>query len=376
MWLRSLKLDNFRNYQAQELQWDQQINLLYGQNAQGKSNLLEAVCYLGLATSFRGAAEQELIRWGEDYFYISGQVVQDKGASLSLSAAANRRKQRRWRVDGQPKQRLSDVVGLLHTVIFAPEDILLVKAGPEGRRRFLNQQLSQLDQNYCRLLIAYNRALRQRNAYLKQWDLQAEEEKLARQREELLLWDQQLVELGAPVALRRERTVKRLAEIAFDLHRSLSGGEKLELIYENSFLPRQEGEGLDLDQAKDAFRRELNRVARSEQQRGASLVGPHRDELTILIDGKPARSFGSQGQQRTAALSLKLAELELARELRGEYPVLLLDDVLSELDDSRRRAIMELAVGKTQTFISAVDGDLPRVQGRRWRIEAGRVLKQ
>ena len=369
-----LKLDNFRNYANAELYWDEQINLLHGLNAQGKSNLLEAVCYLGIATSFRGAPDLELIRWNEEYFFLAGKVEREIEGKLDLTAAANRRKQRRWRVNGEPKGRLSDVVGLLHTVIFAPEDIDLVKAGPDSRRRFLNQQLSQLDQEYCRLLISYNRVVRQRNALLKTWDLAAADEAADQQLEQLSLWDEQLIDLGAQVSLRRQETVMRLSDIAADLHRGLSGGEELSVVYENSLSPKEK---LDtVDQAKEAFRTELARVARSEQQRGLSLCGPHRDELAILIDGKPARSFGSQGQQRTAALSLKLAELELARSIRGEYPVLLLDDVLSELDEERRRQIMQLAVGKTQTFITAVDGDLPRLSGRRWKIEAGHVQRE
>ncbi len=370
MRIRYLKVDNFRNYDKAELYWDEQINLIHGLNAQGKSNLLEAVCYLGVATSFRGAAEQELIRWGEDYFYLSGQVLSDNGPRLDISAAANRRKQRRWRVNGEPRQRLSDVVGLLHTVIFAPEDILLVKGGPDGRRRFLNQLLSQLDQAYCRLLISYNRVLRQRNALLKQGYALPEDSR----QEQLSVWDQQLVELGAPIAFRRQQTAARLSELTADIHRGLSGGEELALIYENSFSPHQ---SLDSpEQGQEAFRSELSRLARSEQQQGQSLAGPHRDELTVLLDGKPARRFGSQGQQRTAALSLKLAELELAREVRGEYPVLLLDDVLSELDEERRREILRRACGQTQTFITAVEGDLPRISGRRWRVEAGRVIRE
>ncbi|MBR5430066.1 MAG: DNA replication/repair protein RecF [Firmicutes bacterium] len=370
MRLRYLKVDNFRNYAAEELYWDEQINLLHGLNAQGKSNLLEAVCYLGIATSFRGAAEQELIRWGEDYFFLAGQVEREREGRLDLSAAANRCRQRRWRVNGEPRHRLSDVVGLLHTVIFAPEDIQLVKAGPDSRRRFLNQLLSQLDQDYCRLLISYNRVLRQRSALLKQWEWQ-DGEKAAAQEEQLSLWDRQLIDLGAPVALRRQQTIARLSQIAADLHRGLSGGEELALVYENSACPHEQA--ADAEQIKESFRTELDRVARSERQRGLSLSGPHRDEISVLLDGKPARSFGSQGQQRTAALSLKLAELELAREVRGEYPVLLLDDVLSELDAERRRAIMRLAVGKTQTFITAVEGDLPRISGKKWLVEAGRV---
>ena len=372
MKINYLKLDNFRNYDSAELYWDEQVNLLHGRNAQGKSNLLEAVCYLGIATSFRGAPDPELIRWGEDYFFLAGKVTREDGSRIDLTAAANRRKQRRWRVDGEARTRLSDVVGLLHTVIFAPEDIGLVKEGPDARRRFLNQQLSQLDQEYCRLLISYNRVLRQRNALLKQWEPGREAENGFE--EQLATWDEQMIELGSAVALRRQQTVKQLSELANELHRGLSNGEELALSYENSFSPHEEL--ADLDQCRQAFRSELARVARSEQQRGQSLVGPHRDELAITIDGRPARSFGSQGQQRTAALSLKLAELELARSLRGEYPVLLLDDVLSELDEQRRQEIMRLAVGKTQTFITAVDGDLPPLSCRRWRVEAGRVSRE
>ena len=373
MLLTSLKLNNFRNYAAEELYWDERVNLLHGLNAQGKSNLLEAICYLGIASSFRGFGEADLIRWGEDYFFLEGRVSTENSGPLVLSAAANRQRQRRWKVNGEAKTRLSDVVGLFHTVSFAPEDIWLVKAGPEARRKYLNQQMSQLDREYCRTLISYNRVLRQRNACLRSWDSLADSKAQLQQAEQLSLWDEQLVSLGAPVALCRERVVSRLAPLAAQVHRSLSRGEELSLSYVNSFAKNESCK--DKTGAEQAFRQELARVARSEQLRGLSLAGPHRDELAISLNGRPAREFASQGQQRTAALSLKLAELELARQLRGYYPVLLLDDVLSELDQHRRKEILSLVVGKTQTFISAVSGDLPSIAGKKWKIEAGRVIK-
>lgn len=366
MLLKRLRLDNFRNYGQLEFEPDPGINLVYGANAQGKSNLLEAICYLGMASSFRLAADTELIRHEQPYFYVEGEADSEVAGKLRLAAAFSRDHKRKWTVNGQSMQRLSDVVGLFHTVIFAPEDIYLVKAGPEQRRRYLNRQMSQNHREYCRLLLNYNHVLRQRNACLKQ----GQDKDISG---ELAAWDKQLIALGSVILAGRINTARQLQPLAEELHGRLSGGEKLTLTYQSKLLAKSGGETLNAEEAAEIYAAELLRLRQAEIARGATLCGPHRDDLLISIDGQAARDFASQGQQRTLALSLKLAELELARELTGEYPVLLLDDVLSELDEDRQGQIVALVAGKTQTFISSVSGDHPLAAGRRWQVRAGTV---
>lgn len=217
------------------------------------------------------------------------------------------------------------------------------KAGPGCRGRWLNRQISQIDPAYCHTLVNYNHILRQRNACLKAWERMPDEDTLA-------VWNDQLVEYGSQISLRRQQIIAALNQIAAPLHDDLATGEGLELRYQCNITGRESfssAAGL-----VELYRRELQRHSHAERLRGATLVGPHRDDINILINGDAARDFASQGQQRTLALSLKLSELELAYAEKGEYPVLLLDDALSELDDQRGRRILELPA-KTQTFISA-----------------------
>jgi DNA replication and repair protein RecF len=369
MLIRRLKLQNFRNYQQQELVWDQRLNLLYGENAQGKSNLLEAICYLAIASSFRAQRDRELISHEQEHFYLEAATESEISGQMRLTVAVNREGKRIWTVNNQPKERLVDVVGLFHSVLFAPEDIGLVKAGPDSRRRYINRQMSQADRAYCRLLMQYNHILRQRNACLKTLNESSDFSQLD-------IWSEQLIRAGSEIMLRRAQTVALLQPLAQQLHQQLSGGEQLEIAYHCKVCGQEHLSSRQ--QVAELFTAALKRRQSLELLHGATATGPHRDDLQIQINGRPARDFASQGQQRTAALSLKLAEWELARELRGEYPVLLLDDVFSELDGKRRRQIMELAVDKTQTFISAVEDNLPQVQvangGKWWQIVAGNAL--
>lgn len=365
MQIQHLQLQNFRNYDRAELEFDPRMNLIHGSNAQGKSNLLEAICYLGVASSFRAAGELELIRHDQPYFFLSALARGQAQGRLEIAAAMNRRQQRRWTVNNQHLTRLADMIGVLHIVVFAPEDVALVKGGPEPRRRYLNRQLSQLDRVYCRQVIQYNQVLRQRNACLKLWEQQRDPEQLA-------AWSQQLVTLGAAISLARERLTEKLRPRLQQLHCQLAPGEELDLRYQPS--PRREaasGSDGGEEELRQLFRQELARLERAELARGLTLAGPHRDEVALTINGRSARDFASQGQQRTAALSLRLAELELARDQRGEYPLLLMDDVFSELDPSRRQQLIALTAGKAQTFITAVDPDLPLSAGRRFLIREG-----
>jgi len=368
MLLKRLRLDNFRNYGHGELLPDPGVNLIYGANAQGKSNLLEAVSYLGMASSFRAAADNELVRYEQPYFYLEGEAESETQGPLKISAAYSRDKKRKWTVNGQPKKRLTDVVGLLHSVVFAPEDIYLVKAGPEQRRRYLNRQMSQNEREYCRLLLSYNHVLKQRNACLKK----TVESHCA---DELAAWDKQLIAYGSVIIAGRLRTVSQLIPLAARLHDQLSGGEELSMAYQNQLLAKISEAEPRAEQIAELFAGELARLRQAEAARGLTLAGPHRDDLLILINGRPARDYASQGQQRTLALALKLAELELARQLTGEYPLLLLDDVLSELDEQRRDQIIELVSGKTQTFISAVEGSCPVRADAKWEVRNGEIFR-
>lgn len=369
MRLEHFLVDGFRNYGRVELTFSPGLNLVWGANAQGKSNLLEAVCYLGLASSFRMAPDGELINYAKTYFYLRGQIQRQEGPFV-LEAAAGRGRRRKWKVDGQPQQKLGEVVGLFHTVVFAPEDIWLVRSGPEQRRRYLNRLLAQTYRSYCRDQLQYAHILRQRNACLKACRGDAR----LLDAEQLQLWDAQLAQTGARIAYCREQAVSRLAPLAATIQDQLSAGEELILVYANSAAGRSGAR--TVEEIQKHFLSELERLRPNEIVRGITLCGPHRDDLTIRLNQRFARDFASQGQQRTVALSLKLAELELVRQIRGEYPVLLLDDVLSELDQSRAAQVLEFVSGKGQTFLSAVDSHLAAPVGKRFQIQAGTVVKE
>ena len=360
--INHLYLENFRNYQQADIVWHPQINLLYGFNAQGKSNLLEAITYLSLTTSFRSVSEPELLAWQAPHFFLEGKICRNSG-DISISAAYNRTKNKRWRIDQQPCGKRSQIVGLFHTVIFSPEDVDLVKAGPGLRRRFLNRQISQLSPEYFSLLQRYNKVLAQRNGCLRQ-----DKPSL----ETLEAFNQQLVQLGAAILWRRRNILAELSPLTADLHQELSGGEKLAMHYQCFNLAQEASTEAEL---KAAFTEELQRLQKAELARRITLVGPHRDDLEINIDDNLAKRFASQGQQRTVALALKLAELQLAEQKRGEAPVLLLDDVLSELDEKRRRQLLQKIGQQTQTFITSTERDLPLPAGQVWYIEQGTINK-
>ena len=360
MIIKRLKLENWRNYLHQEALFDESVNIISGANAQGKTNLLEAISYLGMASSFRTTDDLDLINKNKQHFYLEAEAYSATQGRLTISAAMNRDKKRKWVVNGQPRRRLVDIVGIFHTVIFSPEDIYLVKGGPGCRRRWLNRQISQIDPAYCHTLVNYNHILRQRNACLKAWERMPDEDTLA-------VWNDQLVEYGSQISLRRQQIIAALNQIAAPLHDDLATGEGLELRYQCNIAGRESFSSAA--ELAELYRRELQRHSHAERLRGATLVGPHRDDINILINGDAARDFASQGQQRTLALSLKLSELELAYAEKGEYPVLLLDDALSELDDQRGRRILELPA-KTQTFISAATLPSAINQGTKWLVQA------
>ncbi len=370
MKLRRLLISNFRNYGMEEIYWHPEINIIRGFNAQGKSNLLESIAYLSLASSFRGAADSELIAFEEDFFHIQGDIIHTLGerSETRLSVGFTREKRKSWKVNNQSRHRLSDILGNFHTVIFSPEDLSLVKNGPLARRRYLNRQMIQLYPDFYNLLLKYTQILKQRNSLLKNAFNK-------NQKEELIPWNKQLGINAALIYKRRLEILEELSKIAGRLHNQICQKEELTLEY-RGFLPQEELKALNLQDIAAAFEEKLLENYPAEKARGITIIGPHREDLEIFINEVSARRFGSQGQQRSAALSLKLAELELAKKIRGEYPVLLLDDVMSELDINRRSQLLNIMRGKSQLFITATDLNFKLDCGKIILVDNGKIIEQ
>ena len=357
MRLRRLQLRNHRNYAQLDLSPGPSINVFIGANGQGKTNLLEAVAMLALSSSPRARRELELVgpvgagsRIEADI--EAGQSRREISITLDVEAERTRRT---IEVDGA-RRRAVDLPGHFRVVLFWPDDLGLVKAGPELRRRFLNQMLVQVERGYARSLAGLRRVLEQRNSLLKRMAAGEGGEDM------LDAWNQELVKVGGEIVDARARAVLELAPEAARCHAEIASGERLEIRYEGP--PENLAEAVHNSLAEDL-------------RRGSTSVGPHRDDLRVLLDGQEARSYGSQGQQRTAVVSLKLAEAALIERRTGERAVLLLDDVLSELDGERRAALLREVGGGGQVIITSVEaGPFPPeliAKAMVWNVEAGRI---
>ncbi len=342
--IKRLELKNFRNYKDETIELPSGASVFLGQNAQGKTNILEAVYYAALGRSHRTSADMELIRWDEGEALLSLDFFR-MSAENKLEFRFFRDSRRKIFRNGAPI-RMKDLVGTINVVLFSPEDLFLIKGAPAGRRRFLDMEISQADPSYFYDLAVYTRLLTQRNTLLKRVrDGEADES-------EIPLWDVQIVPRAVNLIKKRIDTVKKLDELASGTQREISGGrEKLSLRYELH--------GADGDMTKDLFswyNEKLAESLRLDIVRGVTRFGPHRDDLAFFVNGTDLRAFGSQGQQRTGVLSLKLAELAFFKEETGEYPILLLDDVMSELDRDRREKLLSFIRGeKMQALITATD---------------------
>ena len=336
MRIKSLRLKNFRNYADEEFAFDGGLNVLYGRNAQGKTNCAEAVFYLCTGVSPRAKKDRQMIRTGEECARIAARAESRFGEVL-LEADIYENK-REIRINGGRIARNADLLGNINGVFFSPGELRLVQDGPEERRRFLNMSISQMSKNYYTALVRYNKILEQRNKLLKERDVSLIFETLP-------VWDAQLCRYAAEIVERREEYVAQLSPLAAEKHAFLTdGAEKLEI-----HADRHYGEGREEIAARLA--REFENNYEKDVRLGFTSCGPHRDDLKILIGGEEARVYGSQGQARTAALAIKLAEVEIFRALSGEYPVLILDDVMSELDLPRRRKLLE-QIGDVQTILT------------------------
>jgi DNA replication and repair protein RecF len=342
VFLNSIQLHNYRNYKELELKTDNQVNLFVGPNAQGKTNLLEAIFALALTKSHRTSKDKELIGWEADSARIHGEVEKRYGmVKLDLMYSTQGKKAK---INGLEQRKLSDFIGSLNVVMFAPEDLEIVKGTPGIRRRFLDMEIGQVHPGYLHTLTQYTKVLAQRNNFLKTTSPGSSQLAM------LDIWNMQLAEHGVKIMKKRKHFIHKLQRWAEQIHSGITaGGEHLTIEYRPSF---DGGASEDETVLFEQFMLKLSQVKDQEIRRGMSLVGPHRDDMAFFINGKEAAVYGSQGQQRTTALSLKLAEIELICEEIGEYPLLLLDDVLSELDQNRQTQLIETFQSKVQTFIT------------------------
>lgn len=322
MFVKSLEISNFRNYSHLSLEFSSGTNILYGDNAQGKTNVLEGV-FLGATTkSHKGSKEKEIIKLGEEEAHIRMYIERD-GIEHRIDMHLRKNKSKGVAIDGIPIKKSGELFGIVNVVFFSPEDLSIIKDGPSERRRFVDLELCQLDKLYLHNLINYNKVLNQRNNLLKQVGFNRS------LLETINVWNLQLVNYGTQIIKTRNQFIHDMNELVVMLHNKLSDGkESLKIVYEYNVM-------------EDEFLSKLEKNIERDIAQKVTTVGPHRDDLSFLINGVDVRKFGSQGQQRTAALSMKLSEIELVKKVTNDQPILLLDDVLSELDRKRQNQLLD-----------------------------------
>ncbi|MGN0375310.1 MAG: DNA replication/repair protein RecF [Butyrivibrio sp.] len=337
MIIKSIDLKNFRNYEIEHIDFDEGTNIFYGDNAQGKTNILEAVYISGTGKSHKGSKDFELINFECEESHIK-TIISRKNIDYRIDMHIKKNKAKGIAVNGIPVKKTLDLYGIVNIIFFSPEDLNIIKNGPAGRRKFMDMELCQLNRLYGNHLVNYNKSLDQRNRLLK--DIYFRDDL----KDTLDIWDGQLVKYGVEIIRARRNFINKINSIIYDIHEKLSGGkEKLTISYEPS-----------------VSEEELERVLIRERERDIKMkvtqAGPHRDDIIFMINDVDIRKYGSQGQQRTAALSLKLAEIEIVKEITGDKPVLLLDDVLSELDSNRQNYLLN-SINDVQTIITCTGLD-------------------
>ena len=332
MIIKSLELADYRNYGTLNISFDRGTNILYGNNAQGKTNILEAIYVSATTKSHKGSKDREIVNFDKEEAHIR-TYLEKEAVEYRVDMHLRKNKSKGIAIDGQKIKKAAQLLGLLNVVFFSPEDLSIIKNGPAERRRFADMELCQLDSFYLYNLNHYNKIIGQRNKLLKDMFFHPE------LRDTLNIWDSQLVSYGSKIIERRGLFAGQLCEIIGEIHKRLSGGkEELVVKYEP-------------DVAGDTFEARLKENQEKDIRSKMTSAGPHRDDFVFIINGIDIRKFGSQGQQRTAALSLKLSEIELVKKIAKDTPVLLLDDVLSELDSNRQNYLLN-SIGDIQTIIT------------------------
>ena len=348
MKLTNLQLQNFRNYESVQLEFTDGVHVFIGENAQGKTNLMESIYALAMTKSHRTTNDKELIRWNKEFATIKGTV--EKTATKTNLELQFSKKGKIAKVNYLEQKRLSSYLGNLNVILFAPENLTLVKGSPQNRRKFVDMELGQMSSLYLYDLVEYNRVLKQRNTYLKQLAIKKKQPD-----EYLEVLSEMLSELASKIVFHRLDFMKQLEALAIPIHDQLSlGREKFSVSYQAT-IPLEDG--LTPSQMKEIYIEQFKKNQTREADQATTLIGPHRDDLIFYLNEIPVQTYGSQGQQRSTVLSLKLAEIELMKLSTGEYPLLLLDDVLSELDDDRQTHLIKAIENKVQTFITTTSLD-------------------
>ena len=348
MKLTNLQLQNFRNYESVQLEFTDGVHVFIGENAQGKTNLMESIYTLAMTKSHRTTNDKELIGWNKEFATIKGTV--EKTATKTNLELQFSKKGKIAKVNYLEQKRLSSYLGNLNVILFAPENLTLVKGSPQNRRKFVDMELGQMSSLYLYDLVEYNRVLKQRNTYLKQLAIKKKQPD-----EYLEVLSEMLSELASKIVFHRLDFMKQLEALAIPIHDQLSlGREKFSVSYQAT-IPLEDG--LTPEQMKEIYIDQFKKNQTREADQATTLIGPHRDDLIFYLNEIPVQTYGSQGQQRSTVLSLKLAEIELMKLSTGEYPLLLLDDVLSELDDDRQTHLIKAIENKVQTFITTTSLD-------------------
>ena len=341
MILKKLTLKDFRSYKERELLFSDKVNILVGKNAQGKTNILEAIFFLCLGKSFRTPREKEVINWtaGKNSGYIKGEFAK-KYRDIDIEMFFNKDRKKSVKIDGIGIKKIGELLGAVNVVFFSPDELKLVKDSPDERRRFMNVILSQTDKRYFYQVARYEKVLANRNKLLKT------SKDILSLKDTIDIWNRALADIAQKIYLERKKLIEELAPLANKAHEYLSGGkEQIEIVYKSSF---------EDDNYAEKMMKGLEKNLEKDFRLGYTTLGVHRDELDIYLNGVEVKAYGSQGQQRTTALSLKLAELEIIKSRAGEEPILLLDDVFSELDSTRRAKLLKFTA-KAQTIITTTD---------------------
>ena len=337
MIIKSIEIENYRNYDKQEIVFDEKTNIIFGDNAQGKTNILEAVFISGTTKSHRGSKDGEIVGFGKEDAFIRA-LYEKNGVEQKVNMQLRSKKKKSVFVNGQPLKRAAELMGLVNIVIFSPEDLGIIKSGPALRRRFMDMQLCQLDKSYLYDLTNYNKIVGQRNKLLKSMG------KMKEISDTIDVWDEQLVFYGTKVIKRRKKFINDLCPVMKKINSDISGrDDRFNVIYDMDCSDEEYGDRLKKNKEKDLIYKTTS-------------VGPHRDDLKFFINDIDIRVFGSQGQQRTAALALKLSEVEFVKMNIGDTPILLLDDVLSELDSNRQNFLLS-SIKDIQTIITCTGLD-------------------
>lgn len=377
MYFKKIKLKNYRNFSDLSIEFDPNLNIFIGNNAQGKTNLLEGINFIVKGSSYRTKEDKEVINWNNKSAYLFGEVNKDD-ENIQVALALEKKSENFYKNKlikiikiNQNIQKKTALNKEFKGVVFSPEHLQIIKGAPSLRRKFLDEQISQIYPLYHRYLSEYYRILGHRNNILKK------EINQKKKREQLIIWDPRLIERGSFLILTRIKFIKKINCLAHKFHQKITKEkENIVLTYQSNILKNQE-ESISLINKK--FKDKLEEYIEKEIEQRATLLGPHRDDFLVYINGFNVASYGSQGQQRTAILSLKLSELELIKEKEGVYPIFFLDDVMSELDEDRRHFLLGLIIDKkVQTFITSINLDYfnsgIKVKSRIFKIKEGKVI--